>query len=375
MLKKILVTAFGLLVIIALLGGIKGMQIAALIAAGSNQVLPAETVTSATAKNDVWENTVTAVGTLVAVQGVNVAAESPGKIVEINFESGAPVKRGDVLLKQDTSVEEAQLRSAEASAALARLNLDRSRALIEKHTISQAEVDTTDAQFKQANAQADNFRAMIAKKTIRAPFTGRLGIRLVNLGQNLKEGDPVVSLQALDPIFANFSVPQQELGDLAPGLVVRIQGDAVEAAAIEGKITAISPDIDPATRSVRVQATLTNKDGVLHPGMFVNVSVVLPKAAHVLIVPATAILYAPYGDSVFVIEEKKGPGGAMQQVVRQQFVRIGSHRGDFVALTSGLKSGETIVSTGVFKLRNGGTVNVDNTLAPDAQLAPKPDNS
>jgi membrane fusion protein (multidrug efflux system) len=305
---------------------------------------------------------------------VDVAAELDGKIVRIAFEPGTTVKAGDLLVQQDTSTEEAQLRAAEASVALARINLNRARELIAQSTISQSELDAADAQSKQTVAQADNIRATIAKKTIRAPFGGRLGIRLVNLGQSLKSGDPIVSLQALDPIFANFLLPQQRLPDLARGLVVRVTSDGLAPdQVIEGRITAISPDVDSATRNVRVQATLANASEQLHPGMFVNLSVVLPTTEHVLVIPATAVLYAPYGDSVFVVEEKKETAsGAAGKVVRQQIVRLGERRGDFVVVNSGLKAGETVVTTGVFKLRNGIPVTVDNRLAPDAELAPHP---
>lgn len=371
MFKKVFITAAGLLLIIGVLGGIKGLQIASLIA-GGNQGMPAEAVTTAPAREEAWETTLPAVGSLVAVQGVNVAAESPGKVVAIAFDSGAVVQEGDLLIRQDTSIEEAQLRAAEASVALAKLNVERARELIEKTTISQAELDTTEAQFKQASAQADNIRAAIAKKTVRAPFAGRLGIRLVNLGQTLREGDEIVSLQALDPIYVDFSLPQQQLSEIAAGLPVRISGDAL-ADTIEGRITAISPDVDALTRNVRVQATVENDAGLLHPGMFVSVSVVLPQRNPVLAIPATAVLYAPYGDSVFVVEDKKDEAtGQTSQVVRQQFVRLGTKRGDFVAVTSGLKPGETVVSTGVFKLRNGGAVVVDNSLAPATSLTPTP---
>lgn len=373
MLKKIVITAFGLLVLLGILGGTKFLQIKALIAAGAAQRMPAETVTTAQARQESWENALSAVGTLTAVQGVNVAAESPGKIVEIAFESGSAVKAGDLLLKQDTSVEDAQLRAAEASAELAKINLTRSRELLEKSTISKAELDAAEAQFKQTVAQADNIRAAIAKKTVRAPFTGRLGIRLVNLGQTLKEGDAIVSLQALDPIYVDFSLPQVQLDQVKMGLSVRVTGEAFEAKAVEGRITAINPNLDEATRSIRVQATLENRKEILRPGMFVKVAIVLPEANTVLAIPATAILYAPYGDSVFIVEEHKDEKtGEISHALRQQFVRLGVRRGDFVAILSGLKPGETIVTTGVFKLRNGASVVVDNTLAPEATLTPKP---
>jgi membrane fusion protein (multidrug efflux system) len=307
------------------------------------------------------------------VQGVTVATELAGKITKIAFESGATVAAGDLLVQLDTSTEEAQLRAAEAAAALAKLNLDRAKELREKNTTSQAELDATDAQAKQADAQADSIRAVIAKKTIRAPFAGRLGLRLVNLGQILKEGDAIVSLQTLDPIYVNFSLPQQRLSELNVGGVVRVTSDAAPGETLEGKVTAVNPDVDVVTRNVRVQATFDNPGDKLRPGMFAAVTVVLPTKENVRAIPVSAVLYAPYGDSVFVIDEKKNEKtGQTEKVLRQQFVRLGTARGDFVAVVSGLKEGESVVTTGVFKLRPGETVVIDNTLAPNAQLAPKP---
>ncbi|HUL52972.1 MAG TPA: efflux RND transporter periplasmic adaptor subunit [Opitutaceae bacterium] len=376
MFKKLAITIIGLVVLVGVLGGIKGLQFQTMFAAGAGMKPPPEPVTTATVTEEAWAPTIDAIGSLTAVQGVTVAAELDGKIVQIAFEPGSVVKAGDLLVRQDTSTEEAQLRSAEASAALARINLERARELRTQSTIAQSELDAADAQSKQAAAQADNIRATIAKKTIRAPFDGRLGIRLVNLGQSLKSGDAIVSLQSLDPIYVNFLLPQQRLSQLARDLVVRVTSDAVPGTVIEGRITAINPDVDSATRNVRVQATLANSSEHLHPGMFANVSVVLPSTDQVLVIPATAVLYAPYGNSVFVVEPKKDDqGGQATEVLRQQLVRLGTRRGDFVAVTSGLKAGETVVTSGVFKLRNGIAVTVNNSLAPNAQLAPHPADS
>jgi membrane fusion protein (multidrug efflux system) len=377
MFKRLSITVGGLILLVGILGGIKALQFQTMIAAGAAMTMPPEPVTTAQAGEEAWAPTIESIGSLTAVQGVNVAAELDGKIVRIAFEPGSTVKEGDLLVQQDTSTEEAELRSAEASVTLAKVGLNRAHELIAQSTISQSELDSAEAQYKQAVAQADNIRATSAKKTIRAPFAGRLGIRLVNLGQSLKSGDPIVSLQALDPIFVDFLLPQQRLADLARDLVVRVTSDALAPnEVIEGKITAINPDVDSATRNVRVQATLANPRERLHPGMFVNVSVVLPKTDDVLVIPATAVLYAPYGDSVFVVEDKKDEKtGVTGKVVRQQIVRLGEHRGDFVVVTSGLKAGETVVTTGVFKLRNGIAVTVDNRLAPHAELAPKPNDT
>jgi membrane fusion protein (multidrug efflux system) len=222
----------------------------------------------------------------------------------------------------------------------------------------------------------DNLRALLAKKQIVAPFPGRTGIRLVNVGQFLPVGTPIVSVQALDPIFLNLSLPQQQLGQITQGLLARVSTDAYSGRFFEGKVTAINPDLDPITRSVKVQVTLPNADSQLRPGMFGSVSIVLPSAVPVTFIPATAVLYAPYGDTVFVVEEKKNEAtGELQQVVRQQFVRLGATKGDFVAVESGLKPGDIVVSSGVFKLRNGATISIHKELAPDAKLTPKPSDS
>ncbi|MCX5874728.1 MAG: efflux RND transporter periplasmic adaptor subunit [Deltaproteobacteria bacterium] len=374
--KRILLSLLGLLLVIAILAGIKGLQIFKMVGTGKSFTPPPETVTTAQAHTESWETTVPAVGSLEAVQGVTVAAESPGKVTRIAFTPGTFIKAGSLLIQQDTSSEEAQLQAAEATAMLAKVNFERLRLLVETNAVSKAAYDDGEAKHKQAVAEADTIRAAIAKKTIRAPFSGRLGIRLVNLGQILKEGEAIVSLQALDPIFINFMLPQQELSRIQPGFPVRITSDALPGQTVVGKITAINPQADNATRNVRVQATATNKEERLHPGMFATVAVVLPGKNQVLTLPATAVLPAPYGDSVFVVEERKNEKtGKPGLAVRQQFVRLGEKRGDFVAIVSGLKAGATVVSTGVFKLRNGQGIVVDNALNPEFLLNPKPDNS
>jgi membrane fusion protein (multidrug efflux system) len=302
-----------------------------------------------------------------------VSAELAGKVVNIAFEPGTMVKAGDLLVQQDISAETAQLRSAEATVALTKITLERARKLLAQKTSSQAEYDNADAQYKQALGQADNIRALIAKKTIRAPFTGELGIRMVNLGQILSAGDAIVSLQALDPIFVNFSLPQQQLARIKTGLTLRVKTDALPGQIVEGTITAINPEVEKATRNIVVQATVKNTQQRLRPGMFATATVVLPEQQTVLAIPVTAVLNAPYSDSVFIVEDDKNEKNSPPaRVVRQQFVRLGERRGDFVAVISGLKQGETVVSTGAFKLRNGQSVTIDNTLAPEFKIAPTP---
>ena len=369
--KKIIIAIIGLVVLTGIIGGVKGLQISFMI---SQKRQPApEIVTTAVPHTETWETVLTSVASLVAVQGVMVSAELAGKVVNIAFEPGTMVKAGDLLVQQDISAETAQLRSAEATVALTKITLERARKLLSQKTSSQAEYDNADAQYKQALGQADNIRALIAKKTIRAPFSGELGIRLVNLGQILSAGDAIVSLQALDPIFVNFSLPQQQLARIKTGLTLRVKTDALPGQVVEGTITAINPEVEKATRNIVVQATVKNTQQRLRPGMFATATVVLPEQQTVLAIPVTAVLNAPYSDSVFIVEDDKNDKNSPPaRVVRQQFVRLGERRGDFVAVTSGLKEGETVVSTGAFKLRNGQAVTIDNTLAPEFKIAPTP---
>ncbi len=374
--KRIFLTVFCLFALVGTLGAVKALQIERMVEQGKSFTPPPEVVTTAKAEEQRWETRLTSVGTLEAVQGVTVMAEMPGKVVKIAFEPGARVEAGSLLVLQDTAAEEAQLRSVEAGLALARMNLDRSRALLAQKAISRSQFDSADASYKQAQAQADELRAAIAKKTIRAPFSGRLGLRRINLGQILEGGEPIVSLQALDPIFVNFELPQQDLARVDAGLTVRIAGDAVTGAPREGKVTAINAQVDPETRNIQIQATIANPDGHLRPGMFVDVAVVLPEAEPVLAIPATAVSYAPYSDSVFVVEERPAEkGGQPTRIVRQMIVAVGEKRGDFISVLSGLRAGQTVVSTGLFKLRNEQAVVVDNTLAPEFKLSPQPEDS
>jgi membrane fusion protein (multidrug efflux system) len=250
--KRIFYTLVGLIILIAILGAVKAMQIGAMIDQGKKFVPPPETVTSVVAKADTWEISMTSVGTLNAVQGVTVGTELVGKVVQIAFEPGTSVKKGDILILQDTSSEEAQLPGAMAQADLSKTNLERSELLFKKGIIAKADLDSSVATATQAQAQVENIRATIAKKTIRAPFSGQLGIRLVNLGQLLREGDPIVTLQSLDPIFVDFTLPQQQFPLLRLGLPVRVTGDAMPGVTIEGRITAVNPLVDAETRNIKV---------------------------------------------------------------------------------------------------------------------------
>ena len=372
--KKIFIAFCVLLVIAGVLGGVKFLQINRMIAQGKEFVPPPATVTTAPVMSLAWEQRLTAVGSLEAVQGVTITAELSGKIEKIAFEPGAHVEAGDLLVQQDISSEKAQLRSDEATLALKKANHDRAKELLADNVVTQAAYDQALAEYKQALAAIDNIRSVIAKKTIRAPFAGRLGIRLVNLGQNLEGGEPIVSLQAMDPIFVNFLLPQNQIAQIQPGLTVRIRTDALPGQEIQGRVTAINPLVEEATRNIRIQATVENRQERLRPGMFVDVDVILPEQEDVRMIPTTAVLYAPYSDSVFVLEKKAaGDDQPDGQVLRQQFVRLGAQRGDYVAVLSGVEEGDQVVSTGVFKYRNGQSVIVDNTLAPEFSLAPKPE--
>ncbi len=362
----------GLVALVGLLAGVKGGQIAAMMKAGKSFAPPPESVSSAKVQAAEWQSSRAAIGTLVAVRAVTVGAELPGTVREVDFESGAAVKRGQVLIRLDTSTEQAQLEASEAEATLARINLDRARSLRQAGSNTPADLDAAEARAKQAEATVASLQATIAKKTIRAPFDGRVAIRQVELGQVVSPGTTIASLQSVHPIHADFWLPQQALADLRPGQRARLRTDIFPGASWEGQVTTVNPEVDVATRNVRVRATFANPDGRLRPGMFVNVEVLSPEKRPVLVIPATAVIYAPYGDSVFALEEQKDAAGKATLVARQRFVRLGERRGDLVAVVSGLSAGETVVGSGAFKLRNGAAVVVHDDLAPQAELAPKP---
>jgi len=370
---KVFLALMLVLLIFAALAGVKVLQIKTMIAAGATMVPPPDNVSTAVAHPEHWPEELPAIGTIGAVQGVTVTTEIAGTVKEIAFESGSVVATGDLLVRLDTSSEEAQLRALESQVELATITLERSRKLRADNTISQSELDAAEAALKQDQANADNIRATIAKKTIRAPFAGRLGIRQVNLGQYLDNGKPVVSLQSLSPVYANFSLPQQELSKLKTGLPVGVTTDAYPGRTFTGTLTAINPDLDEATRSITLQATLDNADQALRPGMFARMAVRLPAVRDVLVIPVTAVLSAPFGDTVYVVEPATNGAGGL--VVRSQLIRTGPARGDFVTVEAGLKAGDRVVSSGVFKLHNGGRVVEDNTLTPPASQTPQPNNS
>ena len=334
---------------------------------------PPVTVTSAVVKEENWSPVLPAIGSVSAVQGAIVATELGGVVSEIKFQNGGVAKKGDVIVKLDASQEEALLRSAEAEAELARTDLERAQGLASQKVVSKAELDAAESKFRRLTAIADQMRSNIRKKTLVAPFDGQLGIRQVNVGQMINAGQQIVPLTSLDPVYVDFALPQQHLAQLAQGLEVRVRSDAAPGREFKGKLTAINSMVDPVTRNVSVQATLENPDHALRPGMFAKTEVELPEKRPALVIPGSAVSYAPFGDSVFVIEKKKDEKtGKESEVIRQQFVRVGEARGDFVSITNGLKAGETVVGTGVFKLRNGMAVAINNDLAPKPQVNPTP---
>lgn len=351
--------------------GTKILQIGKMMS--TKMVMPPTTVSSAVVKEEDWAPTLSAIGSVSAVQGAVVSTELGGVVAEIDFQNGGVAKKGDVLMRLDSSAEEAQLHTAQADLELAKANLERERDLATRKVVSKQELDAAESTFGQKQGAVDNMRSFITKKQVRAPFDGMLGIRQVNVGQMINSGQQVVQLTALDKVYVDFALPQQNIPQLATGYEARVYADALPGREFKGKVNALNSMVDTVTRNVGIQATLENPDHALVPGMFVKVDVILPEKSKTLVIPGSAVSYAPYGNSVFVIENKKDPNtGKESQSLRQAFVRVGEARGDFVSVTQGLKAGETVVSTGVFKLRNGMAVTVNNDLAPKPQLNPNP---
>jgi membrane fusion protein, multidrug efflux system len=358
-------------VFIGILGFVKFQQFQVAAGQAASFQPPPEAVTTVVAKQEPWPATLGVIGTTAAVQGVTVSADLPGIVDRISFDSGRSVRAGEVLVLLDTRQEEAQLTAAEAQRDLARLNFERMQGLIKDGAISRAEYDLAAAEQKQTEARVGEIRATIERKIIRAPFSGVLGIRQVNLGQYLSAGDAVVPLQSLHPIYVNFGVPQQDAGQMRPGRSVRITADTLSGVEFIGRISAIDSVVNESTRNVQVQATVPNPDGKLRPGMFVQTAVVLGASRPVVALPASAIAYAPFGDSVFIVSDMKGPDGKAYRGVRQEFVKLGGGRGDQIAVVSGVKPGDEVVTSGVFKLRNGAAVVVNNKVQPANNPAPK----
>jgi len=375
MAKRIVLTLAVTAVLVAGLGFVKFRQIQTAIGQAAAFQPPPEAVTTVVAGEEHWPATLSAIGTVAAVQGVEVSADLPGTVEVVAFDSGQSVREGDVLAKLDTRQELAQLAAAEAQRELARLNFERMQGLLDEQVISRAEFDRATADLRQGEARVGEIRSAIDRKTIRAPFSGLLGIRHVNRGQYLSAGDNLVTLQSLNPIYVNFGVPQQAMAELRSGRDVRISSADGKGGAFTGHITAVDSIVDPATRNIQAQATLPNPGGVLRPGMFVQAEVTLGGSSAIIPLPASAISYAPYGDSVFVVTDLKDPAGKSYRGVRQQFVKVGTGRGDQIGIVSGLKVGDEVVTSGVFKLRNGAAVLVNNKITPANSPKPQPENS
>ncbi|MFT4901124.1 MAG: membrane fusion protein (multidrug efflux system) [Lentimonas sp.] len=370
----ILITMIGLL--IAGLIFTKSAQFSAMQQASAFGGPMASTVSTFTVEAQSWEQVIAAVGSIQPVQGVGLEAEVAGLVSAIHFENGQKVTTGACLIELDVSVEQAQLRSTEANARLTEIEYERSKTLRESGSVTQSQLDRSRADNEKARAEVENLKAVINRKRICAPFDGELGIRTVNLGQYVTPGTPLVSLQAHERVYVNFTLPQHTLASLNTGLQIRLSSEVSPGRIFKGELTAISPRIDPITRTVEVQGTLNNPQALLRAGQFVRVEVVLPQQTEVTVVPSTAILYAPYGNSIFKLEAQLDEAGNEKGLVaKQYFIRIGERRGDFVSILEGLAAGETVVSAGAFKLRNNSPVVINNELAPEPKLVPTPGNS
>lgn len=383
MLKYFILMLLGAFVVVGGLGLAKFRQVKAAMAMGAHFALPPAAVTTIVVHQASWQPTVRAIGSLEAVQGVTVSADLPGIVKEILFDSGKPAKAGDILVRLVTDEEQAQLASAEAQRDLKLVSLKRQQDLLKSKSAAQSDYDTADAEYRQAEAALAQAKAVIDRKTIRAPFDGLLGIRQVNIGQYLNSGDKVVPLESIDPIYVDFTLPEQNLSTFGVGTSVQVHTDATGDTVFEGKITAINSQVDTATRNFQAQATVANPGGKLRSGMFANVDVLLADTSKVLPVPSSAISYAPYGNSVFVVTElKDADGHTLKDAqgnplkgVSQHFVKLGQTRGDLVAVLSGIQEGDEVVSSGVFKLQNNAPIQINNTVQPGAEEAPNPEES
>ena len=371
----IFITIFVMILFIVGIAGWKAHQISQAIARGKSYKMPPDAVTSLKVSEKSLSPVLEAVGSLTSPQGVTLSADLPGIVTAIAFESGTAATNGQLLVQLDTRQEEAQLRTAKAKLALARQNLDRANDLNQKRVIATSAFDEAKSQYDAAVASLDETQATIDRKTIRAPFSGAIGIRQINVGQYLKSGDPIVQLESLDPIYVNFALPQQNLGNLKVGQSVKIEADGLPGKVFEGSITAINSMVDTSTRNIQIQATIRNPEHLLRSGMFAGVQVALPERENVVMVPSTAIQYAPYGDSVFVIETMKDEQGKEYLGVHEQGVTLGKSRGDQIEIRKGLKPGDEIATSGLFKLRQGGAVKVNNSVQPGNNPSPKPEDS
>jgi len=365
-----------LLAVGVVFGGIFGFQafkavmIKKFITALSN---PPQTISASTAATSEWQPKIEAIGSLRAVRGADLSLETPGVVESISFNSGDDVQEGATLLKLRIADDVARLESLKAMAELNEITLDRAQRLLKTQAVSQAQLDSDAANLKNAKAQVAQQEAIIDKKILRAPFAGHLGIRAVDLGQYLGAGTPIVTLQALDPIYVDFFVPQQSVDQVRLGQQVAIKVDAYKDQTFSGEISAVNPKVDISNRNVQIRAILKNPDHKLLPGMYATVDIAVGSPATYVTLPQTAITYNPYGDTVYVVESKGNDGeGKPQFTARQTFVTIGPTRGDQVAILRGVEAGDTIVTAGQIKLHNGSVVMIDNSVTPTAEAAPVP---
>jgi len=376
MAKRMFIVVLLMVALIGGLGFVKYRQVESAIAAGASFQMPPTSVSTVVAKRETWPSTLSVIGTAAAIQGVTVSADLPGTVDKIHFESGQSVREGDILVELDTRQERAQLANMEAQRDLARVQFGRSEQLSKAGVISKSDYDNAAAQQKATEAQVNDVKAAIARKTIHAPFSGVLGLRQISLGQYLAAGQAIVSLQSVNPIYVNFGVPQGDTGKMKLGHSVRVTSEDIPGLGFGGKITALDSVINEQTRNIQIQATLANPGGRLRPGMYVQVELPMGQPRDVIPLPASAINYAPYGDSVFVVGDiKDDKTGKMYKGVRQQIVKIEGSRGDQVAITSGLNPGDEVVSAGAFRLRNSAPVEVNNSVKPSNSAKPNPEES
>ena len=372
MIKRMLIM---LVLVGAVLGGLFGFKVfvgGKIKEAMAGLASMPQTVSSTTATSSDWQPKIDAVGSLRAVRGADLSLEVPGGVEEITFNSGDEVQEGQLLLRLRNADEVARLKSLEATAQLAQITYDRDVKQLKAQAISQAIVDNDEASLRNAKAQVDTQKAIVDKKYLRAPFTGKLGLRQIDLGQFLSAGTVIATLQALDPIFVDFLLPQQSVAKLSTGQAVKVKVDAFPNRVFEGKITAINPKIETASRNIQVRATLPNDDQKLLPGMFATVELETGAAERLVTLPQTAVVYNPYGSVVYMVDDKgKGPDGKPQLTARQVFVTTGATRGDQVAITKGVSEGDTVVTSGQLKLRNGAPLAIDNRILPANDPAPK----
>ena len=383
---RYVIAIVALVAVIGALGGIKGAQIGKLIQFGKAAQKagpPPEAVATTKAGADAWEDTLLATGTVTAVRGVSVANDAAGVVTAVRFESGQYVRAGQVLVELDASVERAQLVSAEARKELAAVTAGRSEKLIAKEAIARSQLDSDIAQAKTSSADSGQYSAQIARKTIRAPFSGWLGIRNVNLGQYLNPGTAVTTLEQLDSVYVDFTLPQQRLADCHIGQSVRVHvAGSDHAGDLSGTVRAIDPGVDPVTRTIKARANIANGKGLLRSGMFVEVTLPLGTPVKVVTAPVTAVMHASYGDSVFIVEsaaaakasEEQPAPASDRKIARQHFVKVGQSRGDYVAFVAGVQPGDELVTAGGFKLRNNSPVFVDNSVKSAASITPTVDN-